>query len=65
MRQAAYVWVTSRSADRLCTLVMIGMRSDGTKELPALEDGYRESTESRASVLDGAAQVAGRITLHR
>ena len=37
--------------DRLCTLVMIGVRADGTKELVALEDGYRESTESWSSVL--------------
>ena len=35
----------------LCTLVMIGVTADGTKELVALEDGYRESTESWASVL--------------
>jgi putative transposase len=39
--------------DRLCLLVMIGVRSDGTKELIALEDGYRESTESWLSVLRG------------
>jgi hypothetical protein len=32
--------------DRLCTLVMIGVRPDGTKELIAVEDGYRESPES-------------------
>ena len=37
--------------DRLCTLVMIGVRPDGTKELVALEDGYRESTDSWAEVL--------------
>ena len=37
--------------DRLCTLVMISVRPDGTKELVAVEDGYRESTESWASVL--------------
>ena len=37
--------------DRLCTLVMIGVRADGTKELVALEDGYRESAESWSSVL--------------
>ena len=39
--------------DRLCTLVMIGVRPDGTKELIAVEDGYRESTESWASLLRG------------
>ena len=37
--------------DRLCTLVMIGVTADGTKELVAREDGYRESRESWASVL--------------
>jgi transposase-like protein len=37
--------------DRLCTLVMIGVRADGTKELIAVEDGYRESTDSWATVL--------------
>ena len=30
---------------------MIGVRPDGTKELVALEDGYRESTDSWAEVL--------------
>ena len=37
--------------DRLCTLVVIGARPDGTKEVIAVEDGYRESTESWLSVL--------------
>jgi len=37
--------------DRLCTLVMIGVRPDGTKELIAVDDGYRESTESWKAVL--------------
>jgi len=37
--------------DRLCALVMIGVRPDGTKELIAIEDGYRESTESWAALL--------------
>ena len=53
-----YVWadgvhVTVRlgEQDRLCLLVMIGARPDGTKELIAVEDGYRESTESWAHVL--------------
>jgi len=32
--------------DRLCTLVLIGVREDGSKELVAVEDGYRESAES-------------------
>jgi transposase-like protein len=37
--------------DRLCLLVVIGVRDDGTKELLAIEDGYRESTDSWAAVL--------------
>jgi putative transposase len=37
--------------DRLCLLVVIGVREDGTKELLVVEDGYRESTESWASVM--------------
>ena len=37
--------------DRLCCLVIVGVRPDGTKELVALADGYRESTDSWAEVL--------------
>jgi putative transposase len=40
---------TSRSAwssTKGCLLVMIGVRADGTKELVALADGFRESSES-------------------
>ncbi len=36
--------------DKLCLLVVIGVRADGEKELLAVEDGYRESTESWAGV---------------
>ena len=36
---------------KLCLLVMIGVRADGRKELVALTDGYRESTESWADLL--------------
>ncbi len=36
--------------DRLCLLVVIGVRDDGEKELLAVEDGYRESTDSWAAV---------------
>ncbi len=52
-----YVWVdgihfTIRlEDDRLCTLVMLGARADGTKALIAVEDGYRESTESWLALL--------------
>jgi putative transposase len=56
-RDYVYVWVDGihfnirLEDDRLCTLVMIGVRPDGTKELIGVEDGYRESTESWASFL--------------
>src|SRR6478736_4619658 len=41
-------------ADRVCTLVVIGVRADGKKELAALADGHRESTESWAALLRDA-----------
>jgi transposase-like protein len=41
---------------RLCLLVMIGVRADGRKELVALADGYRESSESWADLLRDAAR---------
>jgi putative transposase len=37
--------------DRLCCLVIVGVRLDGSKELVAVRDGYRESTESWAELL--------------
>jgi transposase-like protein len=37
--------------DRLCALVLIGVRADGSKELVAVEDGYRESSESWGTLL--------------
>jgi putative transposase len=53
-----YVWVDGvhtnvrlGSDGRLCCLVVLGARADGTKELVAVEDGYRESTESWAYLL--------------
>lgn len=36
---------------RLCCLVIVGVRADGTKELVGLADGYRESTESWSELL--------------
>ena len=36
---------------KLCLLVMIGVRADGRKELVALTDGYREAAESWADLL--------------
>jgi putative transposase len=58
-RDYVYLWADGvhfrvrLEEDRLCTLVLIGARPDGTKELLAVEDGYRESTESWAHVLRG------------
>src|SRR5271156_1082217 len=52
-----YLWVDGihlkvrREQEKLCLLVMIGVRTDGRKELVALADGYRESTESWADLL--------------
>src|SRR5659263_278289 len=37
--------------DKVCLLVMIGVRADGTKELVAVSDGFRESSESWADLL--------------
>jgi transposase-like protein len=56
-RDYVYVWADGvhfrirLEEDRLCALVMIGVRPDGRKELIAIEDGYRESTESWAGLL--------------
>jgi putative transposase len=52
-----YVWVDGvhfnvrLQEDRLCVLVIVGVRLDGTKELVAIRDGYRESKESWADLL--------------
>ena len=46
-----YVSTESGEVHRLCLLVMMGARPDGTKELIAVEDGYRESAESWAALL--------------
>jgi len=37
--------------DKVCLLVIIGVRTDGRKELVALVDGFRESAESWADLL--------------
>jgi transposase-like protein len=56
-RDDGYIWVdgvqfTIRLEDeRLCTLVVMGARADGPKDVMAVEDGYRESTESWLTVL--------------
>src|SRR3954464_15706193 len=46
-----HVSVRRGEDDRLCLLVVIGVREDGVKELLAVEDGYRESTKSWAAVM--------------
>jgi putative transposase len=57
-RDYVYVWVDGIHTgvrlggdDRLCCLVMVAARLDGTKELVAISDGYRESSESWAEFL--------------
>jgi putative transposase len=56
-RDYVYVWVDGihfnvrLQEERLCALVIVGVRADGTKELVAIADGYRESTESWADLL--------------
>ncbi len=52
-----YMWVDGihlkvrLEQDKVCLLVMIGVRADGTKELIALADGHRENSESWADLL--------------
>jgi len=52
-----YVWADGihvnirLEEEKLCLLVLLGVRVDGTKELVALADGYRESTGSWADLL--------------
>ena len=56
-KEYVYVWADGvyfnvrLAEDRLACLVVIGVLPDGRKEVIALEDGYRESTESWASLL--------------
>ena len=56
-RDYVYVWADGvhfnvrLDEHRLCALVIVGVRSDGTKELVSITDGIRESTESWADVL--------------
>ena len=53
----AYLWAdglylgVGQEAERTAVLCILGAREDGTKDLLAMEVGYRESTESWASVL--------------
>jgi putative transposase len=52
-----YCWVDGihlkvrLEADKVCLLVIIGVRADGRKELVALADGFRESAESWGDLL--------------
>ena len=56
-RDYVYVWADGvyfgvrLEDERLAALVLIGVRPDGTKEVIALEDGYRESKEGWLSLL--------------
>jgi transposase-like protein len=56
-RDDVYVWADGvhfrvrLEQARLCCLVIVGVRADGTKELVAVADGERESTDSWAEVL--------------
>jgi putative transposase len=52
-----YVWADGihfnvrLEEDRMCILVLIGATADGRKELIAVQDGYRESEQSWATLL--------------
>ena len=56
-RDYVYIWADGIHFNvrleeaRLCALVIVGVRADGTKELVAITDGHRESTESWADLL--------------
>jgi putative transposase len=56
-RDYVYVWADGvyfnvrLEEDRLACLVIVGVLPDGRKEVISIEDGYRESTESWASIL--------------
>lgn len=56
-QEYVYVWADGvyfevrLEEERLACLVLIGARPDGTKEVIALEDGYRESKESWPELL--------------
>jgi putative transposase len=56
-RDYVYVWADGvhfrvrLEQARLCCLVLVGVRADGTKELVAVADGERESTDAWAELL--------------
>jgi len=57
-----YVWADGTHLNvrleeaKACVLVLIGVRADGSKELVALKDGYRESGESWADLMRDCAR---------
>ncbi len=62
-KQYVYVWADGvhfnirLEEDRQCILVLMGATADGTKELIAINDGYRESAQSwRELLLDAKAR---------
>lgn len=68
-RDYVYVWADGvhfnirLDDERLCTLVLVGARPDGTKEVIAVEDGFRESKESWPTLLrERATKGAGSRT---
>jgi putative transposase len=56
-KQYVYIWADGiyfnirLEEDRQCILVLMGATADGTKELIAVHDGYRESEQSWSSML--------------
>ena len=55
-KRYVYWWVDGiysnvRMDDKLCLLVIIGVTEQGTKEIVAIEDGFRESTASWLELL--------------
>ena len=62
LREVDYVYVWADGvhvnvrleSERLCLLVLVGVRADGTKELITLTDGHRESEGSWADLLRDA-----------
>jgi putative transposase len=56
-KEYVYIWADGvhfnvrLEEDRLACLVIIGVTPEGVKEVIALEDGYRESTQSWAEIL--------------
>lgn len=57
-KRYVYIWVDGiyfnvrLGDDRICFLVILGALADGTKELVAIHNGYRESKISRIEVLE-------------